>query len=176
MRTLRRERGGVAVGRKLAVDSSPATFFSSAAPCRVLCIDDDPVSRLILVTALARPGFAIECVCDGQEALERYTRDAGGFEVLVTDHHMPRVDGLALVRRLRECGFGGGIVVVSASMTHRDRAGYRSLGAASLLTKPIEPGALRAAVDAAVSALPRARSMINAAKASRSPFPNHTST
>jgi CheY-like chemotaxis protein len=141
----------------------------------VLCIDGDAVSRQILVTALARPGFAIECVCDGQEALERFTRDAGGFDVLVTDHRLPRLDGLTLVRRLRECGFGGGFVVVSDSMNSRDRAAYRSFGVASFLTKPIEPVLLRAAVDAAVSALPGERSMTSAAKASRSPFPNHTS-
>lgn len=141
----------------------------------MLCVDDDAVSRLILITALARPGFAIECVCDGQQALERYTRDAGGFDVLVTDHFLPRHDGLALMRRLRECGFGGGFVVVSTTMNARDRAAFRSVGVASLLPKPIEPSALRAAVDVAVSALPRVRSMISAAKDSRSPFPNHTS-
>ncbi len=157
------------------MEPSAANSLSSAGPCRVLCIDDDPVSRLILVSALVRPGFAVECVCDGQEALERYTRDAGGFDVLVTDHQMPRLDGLALVRRLRECGFAGGVVVVSGSLTQRVRAAYRALGADALLNKPIEPRALRAAVDAAVSALPRVQSMVSAAKASRSPFPNHTS-
>ena len=142
---------------------------------RVLCIDHDAVSRQILITALARPGFAIECVCDGQQAFERYMREAGGFDVLVTDHFLPRLDGLMLVRRLRECGFGGGFVVVSDSMNSRDRAAYRSFGVASIFTKPIEPVLLRAAVAAAVSALPRDRSMICAAKASRSPFSNHTS-
>lgn len=141
----------------------------------MLCIDDDPVSRLILMAALARPGFAVECVCDGQEALERYLRDAAGFDVLVTDHDMPRLDGLALVRRLRECGFAGGIVVVSGSLTHRRRTDYRGFGVGSLLGKPIDPVELRAGVDAAVSVLPRVQSMISTARASRSPFPNHTS-
>ena len=170
-------RDGWAAGAvtTVIVDSPAANFASPAAPCRVLCIDDDPVSRLILVGALVRSGFAVECVCDGQEALERYARDAGGFDVLVTDHQMPRLDGLALVGRLRACGFVGGVVVVSGSLTRDIRDAYRALGAGALLNKPIEPAALRAAVDAAAAVLPRARSMISASRASRSPFPNHTS-
>lgn len=99
----------------------------------MLCIDADAESRLILMTALARPGFAVECVCDGQQALDRYTRDAGGFDVLVTDHQMPRGHGLALVRRLRESGFCGGIIVAADALTHLDRVAYRALAVSALL-------------------------------------------
>ena len=116
--------------------------------CRVLCVDDDPVTQRILVAALVRPGFSVECVGDGQDALERFAGDARGFDVLVTDHQMPRVDGLELVRRLRGRGFAGAVIVVSALVTGADGAAYRSLGAAAVLDKPINIVALRRAADA----------------------------
>lgn len=138
-------------------------------PCRVLCVDDDPVTQRILVGALARPGYAVECVCDGQEAIERFASDPRGFDVLVTDHWMPRIDGLGLVRTLRGLGFHGTAVVVSASLMPDDRAAYRHLGVSVLLDKPVDIGVLRGAVDAAPRLPAAERSSVHV-RMSKPPF------
>lgn len=117
--------------------------------CRVLCVDDDPVSQRILVAALARTGFAVECVCSGEEALTRFALDARGFDVLVTDHAMPRMNGADLLRTLRRLGFAGEAIVVSTMVPDQDVAAYARLGVEAFFQKPIDLAGLRAAVAAA---------------------------
>lgn len=125
---------------------------SFAAPScrRVFCVDDDPVSQRLLTMALARPGWSVECARSGQEALERFAGDVKGFDVLVTDHVMPGMDGVELVSRLREIGYRGEVVVVTAGMSESDAAHYRALNAGFVLLKPLEVRRLRAAVTAAL--------------------------
>lgn len=100
-----------------------------------------------MTVALARPGWTVECACSGYDALERFAGDTRGFDVLVTDHSMPGMDGLELVRRLRELGFTGAVVVVSAHINAAAAEGYRALGAGQILHKPVDVRALRAAVE-----------------------------
>jgi CheY-like chemotaxis protein len=117
--------------------------------CRVLCVDDDPVMQRFFVAALVQPGFAVECVCDGREALDRFIADERGFDVLVVDHRMPRLNGYELVDALRRIGFGGPVLIVAAALVPADRSAYRALGVEQFLTKPIPIDALRAAVSEA---------------------------
>ena len=100
----------------------------------------------IFVAALAQPGFAIECVCSGQEALDTFTQAERGFDVLVIDHRMPGMSGCELVAALRDCAFGGPVIIISAALARPDRASYRALGVEQFLAKPITLDALRAAV------------------------------
>ncbi len=119
--------------------------------CRVLCVDDDPVMQRFFVRALMLPGFAVECVCGAREALERFDADARGFDVLVTDHIMPELDGCELVAALNARGFAGIILVVSGAFTPRVLARYQELGVECFLEKPVDIDALRTAVTAAAS-------------------------
>lgn len=123
--------------------------------CRILCVDDDPVSQRIVVAALARRGFAVECVCSGEEALTRFASDGRGFDVLVTDHVMPRMNGVELLRRLRQVGFEGRTIVVSAMISGGDVAAYAELGVEVFFQKPIDIAGLRAAVATAALVAPR---------------------
>jgi len=125
-----------------------STLLSSKPGLRILCVDDDPVSRRLLVAALARPGHAVEVVNDGQEALERFAGDPAAFDVLVTDHAMPRMDGLELLGRLRRKGFAGEAVVVTSGASRKVRADYRACGVRTLLLKPVRPAALRRSLPA----------------------------
>ncbi len=120
---------------------------------RIFCVEDDPVAQRVVIAALARRGWIIECACDGQDALDRYAADARGFDVIVTDHRMPRLDGLTLIRRLRVGGFQGAVVVVSAGLTAGDREAYDALGVAAILLKPIRAPELREAVAIAAQGL-----------------------
>jgi CheY-like chemotaxis protein len=114
---------------------------------RIFCVDDDPVTQRIFTVALMRPGWCVECACSGYDAMTRFTSDRRGFDVLVTDHAMPGMSGLELLQRLRERGFDGGAVVVSAHVRPADAAAYRAAGATAVFTKPVDLGALRRAVE-----------------------------
>jgi CheY-like chemotaxis protein len=121
---------------------------------RVLCVDDDPASRQLLVTALAGPERCVEIVNDGREAIDRFAGDEGAFDVLVTDHRLPFLGGLALVVRLRTLGYVGAVVVVTAYDSADLRSAYRQHGASAFCPKPFTAEAIRAAVAEAGDTLP----------------------
>jgi DNA-binding response OmpR family regulator len=65
---------------------------------RVLIADDDQSIRALVVKMMDRAGFAPVEATDGQDAIEQL--DAGGFDALVLDLMMPRVDGFGVVEHL----------------------------------------------------------------------------
>ena len=67
---------------------------------RVLCVDDEPVILQILRRLLEVQGFEPVTCGDPLAALSIF--DEGSFDVVITDIHMPGMDGLALMRALRE--------------------------------------------------------------------------
>jgi two-component system chemotaxis response regulator CheV len=75
-------------------------------PCRIMVVDDSTVARLRIISLFKQ--MDIECVVaqDGQEALEQLGRMAAGDEekitVVLSDIEMPRLDGYALTRAIRE--------------------------------------------------------------------------
>jgi DNA-binding response OmpR family regulator len=68
---------------------------------RILVADDDRVVRRIVVTKLSGLGYDVTDVQDGQEALE-LLEDGQVPNLLITDNLMPRMNGLQLVRALRQ--------------------------------------------------------------------------
>ena len=66
---------------------------------RVLVVDDDHEVRNILSSFLLLQGFAVETTENGMEALEIFTENH--FDAVLTDFHMPYMDGLTLARQIR---------------------------------------------------------------------------
>jgi len=67
---------------------------------RALVVDDLESGRMIVGQGLIEAGFEISYACDGLEAMERLAE--GWPDVIVSDFQMPRLDGLQLLRRVRE--------------------------------------------------------------------------
>ena len=107
-------------------------------PLRILCAEDHPEIRKMLGYMLSRDGYAFECVSDGQQALDRVTASPASFDIVITDHHMPHLDGLTLVERLRQTTFAGKILVFSSSLTRQHRVLYIELGVDGTFSKPTE--------------------------------------
>ena len=63
---------------------------------RVLIADDEESMRLLVARAIAMDGHDIVTAQDGAEALDILTREAGAFDLLLTDIQMPVMDGIAL--------------------------------------------------------------------------------
>jgi two-component system chemotaxis response regulator CheY len=112
---------------------------------RVLYADDVRELREIVRSILTREGHRIECVADGQLALHRVMTEPP-FDLVITDHHMPNLNGLELVGRLRVLLFRGKILIFSSELNPAVAADYRQLGVDRILDKPVSPSLLRQAI------------------------------
>lgn len=99
--------------------------------------------REIARIALSREGHLIECVNDGQEALERITEDPEAYDLLISDHHMPRLNGLELVTQVRTLPFKGKILIFSSELSSEVADAYHEQKVDRILFKPVFPSELR---------------------------------
>lgn len=98
--------------------------------------------REVARISLSREGHGIECVADGALALARVKADSG-FDLVITDHHMPNMNGLEFVTALRQIGFAGRILVFSSELSSAVANEYRKLQVDHILYKPVFPSVLR---------------------------------
>jgi len=127
----------------------------SIAGARVLVADDNATNREILTQNLAGWDVDVTTARDGQEALEAAIAAASRgqpFDLVVLDHKMPRLDGIACIRRLRAEAVTAGTRVVllsSIEMAMSYNEGD-ALGIDEALTKPIRQARLHAAIARAL--------------------------
>jgi CheY-like chemotaxis protein len=119
----------------------------------ILVVDDEPSVSASILWALKPFGHITKVATDGEQALA-YLASEPTIDLIITDHSMPRLSGLEFVRRLRETGYNGKILVLSAHLSHRNRAAYDSLGVNAMLPKPFDVDALRKTVGELFQDLP----------------------
>ncbi len=81
-------------------------------PRAILVADDDRDIASVLTDLLIDEGYQASTAFDGQQALECVEREE--IDLIVSDIRMPRLDGVGLVRRLRELGWEKPVVLMSA--------------------------------------------------------------
>lgn len=126
--------------------TTPFPVPPSAPPARgrrILYADDMKELRDLLRIVLTREGYVVETVVNGQAALDRIAQEAEPFDLVITDHHMPEMNGLELVRRLRAEGYAGLLVVFSSELSPSVFREYEARGIDRILMKPIFPAGLR---------------------------------
>ena len=87
------------------------TPVSTTKRLNILAVDDEAGSRAALSVVLKMAGHEVLFAKDGDEALKLFETATVPFDLIITDHLMLRVSGIDLVRKLREKGFKGEIVV-----------------------------------------------------------------
>jgi CheY-like chemotaxis protein len=108
---------------------------------RILVADDHPVNLTLIRRQLALLGYQTDFACDGVEALEKWK--TGQFALLLTDCHMPRMDGYQLAREIRCLEASSGtakpmpIVACTANAFTSDVAMCFESGMNDYLIKPI---------------------------------------
>jgi CheY-like chemotaxis protein len=132
----------------------------------VLVVDDNQTNRRILDRLLTRWGMRVVCVESGLNALaELNSARASGnpYRLILTDMHMPNMDGLSLVEQIRDTPDLAAATIMMLSSTGRsgDMARCQKLGLSAYLTKPVRQHELR---DAIARALDRRRPQPDAAR------------
>lgn len=120
-----------------------------------LIVDDNATNRMVLGTLLDSFGIAHASARDGAEAIEVW--QAGRFDVILMDVHMPVLSGPDAARAIREREQAQGrprtpILAVTASVLSHEVARYEALGMDGIVPKPIEVGALLAALETVLAA------------------------
>ena len=115
----------------------------------LLIVDDDATIRESLADALADEGFSVRTADSAESALA--VIGAGGVDVVLSDIKMPGLDGIALLRLLRERGTGIDVVLMTAFDDMPTVVAGMREGALEFLVKPLELVALRRVLAAVFS-------------------------
>ncbi|HEU0307086.1 MAG TPA: ATP-binding protein, partial [Lysobacter sp.] len=116
----------------------------------VLLVDDHPTNRMVIARQLALAGYASEAAEDGVQGLERWR--SGRYALLLSDVHMPRMDGYALAGKIREEERERGlprtpIIALTASALKGEAERCLAAGMDDYLAKPVAVAALATALQ-----------------------------
>jgi CheY-like chemotaxis protein/anti-sigma regulatory factor (Ser/Thr protein kinase) len=117
---------------------------------RILVVDDDKTTRLVLRKVLTNAGFSTSVAKDGVEALKAI--DAGGFDLLLLDVWMPRMNGLELLAKLRASAIRPRVVVMTSDDAPETLLKAVREQAFKYVHKPVESAALIETVQDALAA------------------------
>jgi len=124
----------------------PPTHFG----LKVLVVEDNPVNQRLMQRVLTNLGCKWTVAENGQRALEELKNPAADYEIVLLDLHMPELDGVAALERIRagECGLRAQtiwIAALTADVRQEQRARVLAAGANDFLTKPLQLPELEAA-------------------------------
>ncbi|MBI5851705.1 MAG: response regulator transcription factor [Planctomycetes bacterium] len=115
---------------------------------KLLVVEDSERLRRSLRVGLERSGFVVDAVGDGLDGLAHAMH--GSYDVVVLDLMLPGIDGLTVLRRLRDAGSDVHVLVLTARDQTPDRIEGLSRGADDYLTKPFDFDELLARIRALV--------------------------
>lgn len=113
---------------------------------RVLVVEDDAAIAPPLARTLERDGYEVTVVSTGEAALTEVNRDPP--TVVILDLGLPDIDGLEVCRTMRERGYEGAVLIVTARSRELDRVAGLDHGADDYLDKPFGVAELQARVRA----------------------------
>jgi CheY-like chemotaxis protein len=117
-------------------------------PLTILCADDHTLVGDAVTKVFVTAGYVVERASDGEEAWARLAPKPSRFDVVITDHRMPRMGGLQLVGRLRDAKYRGRIIVYGAALGDADVALYREMGVEAMVIENADAAQLLGVVKA----------------------------
>ena len=113
-------------------------------PHRILVVDDNEDVRRLNTEVLANSGFTVDAAADGAVAWNALRLN--DYDLLLTDHGMPPVNGLHLVKKLRAARMAMPVIMVSGMEPAKELRRHPWLQIDATLLKPYTPGELLATV------------------------------
>lgn len=116
-------------------------------PRTTLVVDDSATMRNMIKATMKDMGFEVDTAQDGEKALKSATHNK--YDIILTDINMPNMDGIELIRMLREGGQnqGGPILVITTESGDSAKSAGREAGANGWIVKPFNPETLTRAVN-----------------------------
>ncbi len=114
----------------------------------ILLADDDASTRDLVKRALEADGHAVELTQDGNEALDKLNAAPDAVDVLVSDVHMPGLDGIELARRAIDAAPRLKLLLMSGFAEELERAKALASPRLSVIIKPFTLEQIRSAVRA----------------------------
>lgn len=116
--------------------------------CRVLVVDDEPVVTKSCERILSPEGYSVDCASDGNDAIDKLGRD--GYDLIITDLKMPGMDGIELIRWIRNSKPDTGVVVITGYPSQESIKEALGLRILDYLPKPFSPSLLLEVVQKAM--------------------------
>ena len=113
---------------------------------RILIVEDEPGILLVISDLLRAEHHLVETAAEGKDGLRRATEE--NFDLLILDVMLPGLNGFEICHAVREQGFDGAILMLTAKGQFRDRVHGLQTGADDYLVKPFNPDELVARVNA----------------------------
>ncbi|MGE4063035.1 MAG: ATP-binding protein [Rhodospirillaceae bacterium] len=121
---------------------APSIEAAAAAHCLILVAEDNRTNQFVIRSQLARLGFAAEFVGDGREGWEMLSKHDGRYGLLLTDCHMPFLDGYQLTGLIRDRELQSRkrlpVIALTANALQGEREICRAAGMDDYLSKPTD--------------------------------------
>jgi CheY-like chemotaxis protein len=110
----------------------------------VLLVDDEPIARDVLARYLISDGHRVEVAFSGQEAIDRVAKES--FDLLITDHAMPGMNGVQLAAHIRGIRASQPIILVTGFSDSRFNPEEKLADISLVMRKPVPRRELRRAL------------------------------
>jgi len=111
----------------------------------ILIVDDEPLIRELLSEVLEKDGYQVVSVSNGHQALRKIRQNY--FDVVITDVRMPEMDGITLLKKIKELSPATSVIVITAYGSIDDAVKAMKMGASDYLTKPIIPDQIKITIQ-----------------------------
>ncbi len=141
-------RPAAADAQAAQLPSAPTVAEAREAGTLILVAEDDSINQKVILRQLALLGLAAEVANDGLEALGLWRQ--GGYALLLSDLHMPNMDGYTLAQSIHDEEREGSrlpILALTANALKGEASRARAAGMDDYLTKPIQLKVLKAALE-----------------------------
>jgi DNA-binding response OmpR family regulator len=115
---------------------------------KILLVEDSRRLQRSLGAGLSKLGYAVDITGDGEEGL--WFAESNDYDVIILDLMLPGIDGLSILKKLREQGDRTHILILTARSTVEDRVKGLQLGSDDYLTKPFAFEELHARIQALI--------------------------
>ncbi len=118
---------------------------------KILAVDDEENFLYLMTRVLIKEGYEVKTVPNGQEALEKMKKEA--FDIALLDIRMPFVDGLSVLRNIKQLYPAMKVIIITAYPSKDTRMLSLEEGAYSYLVKPVDIDDLKHIIRGALSLL-----------------------
>ena len=118
---------------------------------RILVADDEKALRLVIVAMLETAGYEVVEVEDGQEVVDAFRADPNGFDCVLLDLNMPKLDGEEVFSQLQQIRSDVRVILNSGFTEEEMLERFHGAGLAGILNKPVPMNVLLKTVENAIS-------------------------